>query len=104
MKKKLKIILPMILMISLIMTVFLTSCSAEQEGNDSVLEIEDGIEPEEGEQEETEGNDLNDIDNEDSEVTEGEPSEPEEELLVEGLAPDFTIPLLTGGEFTRAKP
>ena len=34
------------------------------------------------------------------ETEDGEPSEPEEELLLDGMAPDFTLTLLTGEDFT----
>ena len=102
--KKIKFILPFILISSLVMTVFFTSCSAEQEEDSATLEVEDTLESEENEQEETEDNELHDIDYEDLDVTEEEElPELEEDLLVEGLAPDFTIPLLAGGEFTLSQ-
>ena len=103
---KQKIILPLILMMSLVIAVFLTSCSAEQEEDASTMEVENILveEVDEQEIEDVEQEEAEDNDNEDLVVTEEEePSEPEEDLPVEELAPDFTISLLGGGEFTLSE-
>ena len=89
-----KIISILSLVLILLLTVTILSWPTQQEGDLAVPETENNelLEAEEGDLPETEEGEL-------SEATESEPPETEEELP-EGMAPDFTLTLLTGETFT----